>query len=398
MKNRNYDIVVIGAGPAGSICARNLALRGYQVLLAEKRPVVGVPVRCGEATGRRMRLANFVDVNEAYIETDLHGVILNGPGGVSVRYDKDDIGLMIDRKIFDQDLAAGAERAGAELVVNARVLGISPYQNNLRELIINDDVTGKQSTITAKMVVGADGAESLSGRWVGLKTRLLPPQVCSAIELRIDAMDVNPHHLTFWQGHESVNKGYVWVFPKVKSNVINLGSGVLTPKMGDKNMYELSMEYKQRLFPDAKLLDVHGGAVPVSGNMEEYVEDGFLLCGDAAHHTNPLTGGGIISGMLAAEIASKWVDRAFKHGNRSKEFLQQYQLACWQQFGRGHSKQRRIRDFVVELPLAEQIKFYRIFKSMTDADLTLSSKVVGYARMLALSAINWKATKQALKN
>ena len=99
------------------------------------------------------------------------------------------------------------------------------------------------------MVVGADGAEALSGRWVGLKTRQLPPQVCSAIELRVDAMDANPNHLTFWQGHESVNKGYVWVFPKVKSKVVNLGSGVLTPKLGEKNMYDLSMEYKERLFP-----------------------------------------------------------------------------------------------------------------------------------------------------
>lgn len=398
MKSRNYDIVVIGAGPSGSVCARNLALRGYSVLLAEKRPVVGVPVRCGEATGRRSRLAQFMDVNESYIETDLQGVILNGPGGVSIRYDKADIGLMIDRKIFDQDLASQAERAGAELVVNARVSGISPYLNGHRELIINDDTTGVITTVLAKMVVGADGAESLTGRWVGLKTRLLPPQVCSAIELRIDAMDVNPNHLTFWQGHDSINKGYVWIFPKVKSRIINLGSGVLTPKMGEKNMYDLSMEYKARLFPEAKLLDVHGGAVPVSGNMEEYADDGFLLCGDAAHHTNPLTGGGIITGIIGGDLASKWIDRAFKDGLFTKNFLQQYQMECWFKFGRAHEKQRRIRDFVVELPKPEQTKFYQIFKSMTHSEFSVSSKIIGYSQMLTLAARNWKATKLALKN
>lgn len=395
MKSRSYDAVVIGAGPSGSLCARNLASKGYQTLLLEKRPVVGVPVRCGEATGRRARLSRFMDVNEDYIETDLNGVILNGPGGVTVRYDKQDVGLMIDRALFDQDVAGQAVRAGAELCVSTRVEGISPVKDGVRELTVVDEITKAASVITAKVVIGADGAEALSGRWVGLKTRQLPPQVCSAIELRIDAVDANPNHLTFWQGHESINKGYVWVFPKAKSKVINLGSGVLTPKLGEKNMYDLSMEYKRRLFPDAKLLEVHGGAVPVSGNLLEYVADRFVLCGDAAHHTNPLTGGGIISGILGGELASKWIDSGFKAGNLSKEFLIQYREDCWNQFGKGHKHQMRIRDFVVDLPLPAQIAFYRIFKDMVKGDLSLPAKVIGYARMLGLAAGNWKTTKKA---
>jgi digeranylgeranylglycerophospholipid reductase len=391
----SYDVVVIGAGPSGSLCARNLASRGYHVLLAEKRPVVGIPVRCGEATGRRARLSRFMTVNEDFIETDLGGVILHGPGGVSVRYDKPDVGLMIDRALFDQDVARQAQRAGAELCVSTRIEGISPVKGGVRELTIVDEVTKAKSVITARIVVGADGAESLSGRWVGLKTRLLPPQVCSAIELRVDAMDANPNHLTFWQGHESVNKGYVWVFPKVKSQVVNLGSGVLTPKLGEKNMYDLSMEYKNRLFPDAKVVEVHGGAVPVSGNLEEYVADHFLLCGDAAHHTNPLTGGGIISGILGAEIASEWIDKGLKSGDLSRGFLRQYEAECWEQFGKNHRYQMRIRDFVVDLAPEAQTAFYRIFKGMVDGDLSLQAKFLGYVRMLGLAAGNWSVTKKA---
>jgi digeranylgeranylglycerophospholipid reductase len=395
LKSRSYDVVVIGAGPSGSVCARNLAAKGYQVLLAEKRPVVGVPVRCGEATSRRARLSEFVEINEDFIETDLHGVILHGPGGVSVRYDKPDVGLMLDRALFDQDVARQAQRAGAELRVSTRIQGISPVKDGVRELGIVDETAKREFTVTAKVVVGADGAEALSGRWVGLKTRHLPPQVCSAIELRVDAMDANPNHLTFWQGHESVNKGYVWIFPKVKSKVVNLGSGVLTPKLGEKNMYDLSMEYKNRLFPDAKVLEVHGGAVPVSGNMHEFVADRFLLCGDAAHHTNPLTGGGIASGMLGATIASKWIDEALKAGNPSKEFLMRYQQECWEQFGKNHRYQMRIRDFVVDLPLPAQTAFYRIFRDMIKGDLAMPAKVIGYTRLLGLAAVNWKAAKKA---
>ena len=388
-------MVVVGAGPAGSLCARNLAARGYHVLLAEKRPVVGVPVRCGEATGRRSRLGQFMTVNEEYIETDLNGVIMHGTGGVSVRYDHDDIGLVIDRRLFDQDLARQARDAGAELCVNTRIEGISPVRDGYRELSGVDEAARLPFTLKARLVVGADGAEALSGRWVGLKTRHLPPHVCSAIELRVAAMDANPNHLTFWQGHDSVNKGYVWVFPKVKSGVVNLGSGAVTPKLGEKNMYALSMEYKERLFPGAEVAEVHGGAVPVSGNLSEYVADRFVLCGDAAHHTNPLTGGGIISGILGGELASRWIDAGFRRGDLSRAFLSQYQVDCWNQFGKNHRHQMRIRDFVVELPREAQIAFYAIFKGMVDRDLSLAAKVVGYARMLGLAARNWSATRKA---
>src|SRR5690606_31671412 len=83
----SYDVVVVGAGPSGSLCARNLARAGYSVLLCEKRPVVGVPVRCGEATGPVKRLSDFTTVDEAWIETKFTGVVFHGPGGVSFKYE-----------------------------------------------------------------------------------------------------------------------------------------------------------------------------------------------------------------------------------------------------------------------------------------------------------------------
>ena len=394
MKSGNYDVVVIGAGPSGSICARNLARRGYQVLLAEKRPVVGVPVRCGEATGPTKRLSDFMEVNEAYIETRFSGVILHGPSGIDIRYDGNkELGVMLDRKLFDQDLANQAMREGAELQVDARISAISTEQNGLRTLTIEQD--GKTHSITAKMVVGADGAESMSGRWVGLKSRQLPPWTCTAIELRIKAEDKNPNHLTFWQGHDSINKGYIWVFPKVKSKVVNLGSGVLVPKLGEKNMYDLSMEYKNRYFPDAEIEEVHGGCVPVSGNLEEYVADRFLLSGDAAHHTNPLTGGGIMASIVAAEAAAKWIDSGFKAGNLSKVFLEQYQQECWNRFGRNHRKEARIRDFVLGLGPKHQENFYRAFKGMVNGKFSAPSKAIGFTKLGILAARNPGLTKKA---
>jgi digeranylgeranylglycerophospholipid reductase len=390
-----YDVLVIGAGPSGSLCARNLARAGYSVLLCEKRPVVGVPVRCGEATGPRKRLSEFMPVNEDYIETTLTGVILNGPGGIHIRHDADrEIGVMLDRRIFDQDIANQAVREGAELRTDARVTGISEAANGHRQVTLEHG--GRTYEVEAKMVVGADGAESLSGRWVGLKTRQLPPLTCSAIELRVKAQDPNPNHLTFWQGHDSINKGYIWVFPKVKSGVVNLGSGELVPKLGSRNMYELSKEYADRLYPGAEIEEVHGGCVPVSGHLKEYSAERFALVGDAAHHTNPLTGGGIMAGIVGADLLAGWIDRGFKEGDLSASFLKRYEQATWERTGKRHRKEARIRDFVLGLGPRDQEWFYRIFKGMVDRNLTKPAKLWGFAQIGALALKNLGHTRRVL--
>ncbi len=395
MQKKHYDVAVIGAGPAGSLCARNLAAKGYEVLLLEKRPVVGVPVRCGEATGTRSRLSQFTDINENWIETDLHGVILHGTGGVTTRYDKPNIGLMLDRAKFDQDLAEQARKAGAELVLSARVSGIGEVIEKRRKLIVH--LNGTEQHITASVVVGADGAEALSGRWIGLNTLHKPPEVCSAIEFRLDAVDQNPNHLTFWHGHDAINNGYVWIFPKVRSKVVNLGAGQLTPKMGSKNIQDITEEYRQRYFPQAKIVEVHGGAVPVSGTVDKTIADNFLLIGDAAHHTNPLTGGGIMAGICSGDFAAAEIDKAFKMGSLNEAAFEGYVKACWTQFGEGHLKQKKIRNFVLNLDRQAQISFYRAFKGMAEADLSFGSKIKGYLKLALLVAKNWAIFKKAQK-
>lgn len=401
MKAAHYDVLVIGAGPSGSMVARNLSRAGYQVLLCEKRPVVGVPVRCGEATGPRKRLSDFMTVNEDFIESTFTGVIMHGAGGTTIRYDADkEIGVMLDRALFDQDLARQAVAEGAELQVNARVTSLSPAENGVRTVTIEQG--GESFVVSAKMVVGCDGAESLSGRWAGLKTRQLPPLTCSAIELRVRAQDPNPNHLTFWQGHDTINKGYIWVFPKLKSGVVNLGSGELVPKMGAQNMYQLSMEYYHKLYPGAVIEEVHGGCVPVSGHMAEYTAERFALCGDAAHHTNPLTGGGIMAAILCGEILAKWIDKGLKGGDLSGPFLKNYEREVWERNGRNHRKEARIRDWVLGLGPRDQEWFYRIFKGMVDGmqggKMSLPAKVAGFSQLGMMALKNFGHTRKVLKS
>lgn len=346
--------------------AKFLAQKGYDVLLIEKRPVVGAPVRCGEATTSRKRLADFIEVDDDFIETDLMGITMFGQGGHVIRKEWPKVGVMLDRLKFDPYLAAQAEKAGAELVCNARCCDISPA-NNGRTLTI--DFQGEKHQISAKVVVGADGVESLVGRWAGLKTRALPPKTCTAVDLHVEGIlgpDEAKGHLVFWHGHEFINEGYIWSFPKHKSQTTNFGLGFLMPKLGAQNPLELSYHWLEKLYPGSKVLGVVGGAVPVGGTLDEYVADHFLMVGDAASHTNPLTGGGIIAGMYSGAIAAEHIDLAFKAGDFSKSFLESYQRDCWNKFARNHSQEKEVRDYVLHMSAEEQERFYALVAHFMD--------------------------------
>lgn len=351
---------MIGAGPSGSVAARHVALRGYSVLLIEKRPIIGSPVRCGEATGEREKLATYAAVNEDYIETDITEAILHATGGIKIRANLPTTTLMLDRLKFDPWLAQQAAEAGAEVVTSARAKDVRPVENGYRTVPI--EYEGNEHLIKARMVIGADGVESLVGRWTGLRNHHLPHHVCSGIEIRLDMLDENPNALTFWQGHDAINDGYIWSFPKAKSGVTNFGAGFLTPKINTPNIYDVAMEWKEKIYPDANVIDMVGGAIPVSGVLEETVSDNFLLVGDAAHQTDPLTGGGISAGMRGGWLAAQAIDEAFKAGDLSKSFLSRYDKAVWERIGKGHAFQMRLRQWILAMDREKQIEFYTLFK------------------------------------
>jgi digeranylgeranylglycerophospholipid reductase len=87
-----------------------------------------------------------------------------------------------------------------------------------------------------------------------------------------------------------------------------------------------------------------------------------LLVGDAAHHTNPLTGGGIASAMLSGKLAAEQLDRAFKRNDLSENYLREYHRECWREFGRSYEEQRRIRQWVLGLAPREQQEFHELAK------------------------------------
>ena len=139
MKNE-YDIIVVGAGPAGSMAARFAAEQGVSVLMLEKDRDVGYPVRCGEAISKA-GVEEFVKVDPKWIATEINKFSLNAPDGSEVIIEFGDAGYVLERRNFDYELARTAAQAGVEILTrvyvndllfdDGKVNGVQEITNNV---------------------------------------------------------------------------------------------------------------------------------------------------------------------------------------------------------------------------------------------------------------------------
>lgn len=368
MLREEYDVVVIGAGPGGSVAARELAKRGRSVLLLEKREKIGYPVRCGEASTNLSDLESYGPIDEDCIETIINGIYIYGPAGVNIEVPKPGMGLMLNREKFDPLLAHLAENDGVEPVTLARAESVSDVMgkepNGYRTVRVVEGLgdAARTSEVRAKMVISAEGVEARIGRSLGLKCLQAPTMTCTGVDIQVEGLLTKPDYLTFWQGHDFINDGYIWSFPKQKSNVTNFGAGFLFGGKHEKNILETTQEWLDKLFPGSKVNKVVGGLVPVSSTLKSYILDRFALVGDAAHHTNPLTGGGIAAAMRAGRYCANTVHQGLECGNLSKAFLKNYENTCYLKFGSTHDFEFKFRKFLLNIDRDEQIGLYKVLQ------------------------------------
>lgn len=325
-----FDVVVVGAGPAGSITAKYAAMGGASVLMLEKRQEVGSPVRCGEGIARRWLDEVGIKLDRRWIAHEVKGAKLVSPDGTEFRIDEEyagsEVGTIIERDIFDKALAEDAVRAGAELRLKTAVKGLIFDKRGKVSGVRVESLNGIYE-VKAGAVVGADGFESQIGRWGGIDTAIKPGDITSAIQYRMVDIEPDPDYAEFFLGTTWAPGGYVWIFPKSETTA-NVGVGILLSNVkapGDARKY-LDKFIENRLgLRKGKVIEIVSGGVPVSAPLDETVRDGLLLVGDAARQTNPLTGGGIANGCIAGRIAGETLADASREKNFSKEFLMKYE-------------------------------------------------------------------------
>ena len=218
---KEYDVIVVGAGPAGSMAARFAAEQGVSVLMLEKDRDVGYPVRCGEAISKK-GVENFIEPDERWITAHITKFSLNAPDGNEALIEFDDSGYVLERKIFDYELAKTAVNAGADILTRAYVNGLIIEEDRVAG--VKYEFQGEPKEIKSKIVIGADGVESRVGRWAGIETYVDFRNMECCTQITASNIPLDQNTLYFYFGKDYAPGGYFWIFPKGK-NIANIGLG-----------------------------------------------------------------------------------------------------------------------------------------------------------------------------
>jgi len=342
-----YDVVVVGAGPAGSIAARKAAENGLKVLLIEKRQEIGAPVRCAEAIGADLSRP-YIEPDARWIDAKVNNFAIFNSHGDSVKVPPAEPTLVVNRKVFDFQLAFNASRAGAEVRTSTAAVGLVVEGESVCGVKVES--LGRSEIISAKLVVAADGTESQVARWAGLKT--VPPlaDYYVGIEFLLGGMQgkMDPHVCEYHLDHALAPGGYLWVFPKGEDTA-NAGL-VIT---ADQASRQCALTYLEKFvaarYPGSSVLAVIAGGIPITGALKNLVANGLLVIGDAAHQADPLTAGGINLGMIAAEMAMSVAVPAVQCGDVRAGRLEQYEKLWQQRFGRMHAALYKIRKILCRM-------------------------------------------------
>jgi digeranylgeranylglycerophospholipid reductase len=341
MKGR-YDVIVVGAGPAGSTAARYAAARGASVLLLEKDRDVGYPVRCGEAVSHE-GVIQFIEPDDRWIAARCTRFRLISPSGKSVVPRLDGLAYVLERRIFDYELAKLAVKEGAEVVTKAYVYDLVRENGSVKgvRVIIKD----RKVEIYGRVVIGADGVESRVGKWAGIDTTTHIRDMESCAQMTLSGIEVEQDVLQFYFGEHVAPGGYLWVFPKGRDSA-NVGIGISVELAKEKSAVRYLEEFVQAEYPRAAILTRIAGGVPCAKTCDEIVKNNVMLVGDAAHQVNPVSGGGIISGMIGGMIAGQVAAEAI--ASNDLRHLMEYEKRWHKRLGWRHEVFYRIKEAISE--------------------------------------------------
>ena len=328
------DVVVVGAGPAGSATAALLAEAGHDVLLLD-RARSPRPKPCSEYTGPgseavlgRLGVLSKVDRG---LGRRLRGMELHAPNGGRhlVRYQiggQPRTGFALPRAELDAALLAVARRRGADVREGFRVTSLLSQEGAARG-VVGRDADGRQTSITARLVVGADGRHSVVARALDLgRPSRWPPRLGLVTHYRGVRWDED-------YGQMRVGpRGYVGVAP-LGDDLLSVG--LVMPMPTDRlGSAEVAFEAALADYPDLTARLAHGARVrpvhgvgPLAHAVRSCAGPGYLLVGDAAGFCDPFTGEGIHRALRGAELAAAAADRTLSDGADAATTASEYAAA-----------------------------------------------------------------------
>lgn len=334
MTGEAFDVVVVGAGPAGSLAARFSAEGGATTLLVDRRPELGHPVQCGEFLPSNRELLSIFPFPGLIQETfgypaesvlrETSSMVCFAPTGRRYAFPLE--GVTVARRSFDKALALRAEGAGAELRYPAGVTRVRDGAVTLASGI----------EVRAQVVIGADGPLSVVARGAGFS----PPREMYRM-ITANCVGSFPPEIDLYFGSHAPG-GYAWVIPK--DGEANVGLGVASLPSGATLRGLLDRFVASNGIPGAS--EFTRWWVPIGPPPETAVWGTRLFAGDAANLVMATNGGGIPTAMISGRDAGVIAARHIREGVLLAEYDHLWKRHLFGPLERGHRIKRLTDPFV----------------------------------------------------
>ncbi len=344
------DALVIGAGPAGLLAAKEIASKGFSVKVLEEHAKVGVPSHCAGLISVEGLRRIGIEASGRFVQNEIVGGRIYSPDGQCVEIrDKRPRAHVIDRAALDQRLAEMTVDAGAELVLGRRVERLT---------LSEDRVTGASGTgwaEEARITIDAEGPSRRLAKETGIVNGKRKPLLGVNTEI---VREVDPTLVEVWFGRETAPGLFAWVIPTSDSQArVGLAAGEGDPT-------QLLAKFIKRRFGDTAYPPPRAGQVIIDGPVSRTAFPGLLLVGDAAGHVKPTTGGGVVLGGLCAIEAGKTVAKALESGDNTR--LGGYEETWRRLYGSEFRSMQTLRNLADRVSDERMNRFLHAFK---DAEL-----------------------------
>ena len=395
-KELDYDIVVVGGGPAGSSAAFAAAKNGVKVALLEKEECISQSVRTSGVTWIK-------DVKKFGIPPDCYNEIKNysfcSPNNqVSVRDSKPRAVVLDVRKTY-QWLAEQAAKEGADIFVKTNVTDV--IRNNQGKISGVKTSSKENYIFNSKIVIDASGFQSVVAKSLGVVTQWERFGAGAEYEAYAEHVDSD----TWWLmvGQQYSPAGYAWIFP-VSKNIIRIGVGVGKPESSIDPTERLKELMEKKPGPIKNLgkitpIEFHYGLIPNDGLSRKTVYDNLILVGDSAGQANPLVLEGIRYAIMFGRVAGEVSANAIKSGDTSEKSLKKYEENWKKAIKSKINSASKIQDRWIGLSDEEWDKEIEIIGKLTpDEFIDFIKADFGLTNMVKLAAHHPKLAVRQLFN
>jgi len=327
-----YDIAIIGGGPAGLASSIITSSAGLKTILFEKSSEIGYPVKTSAFTFKEV--LEFWDIsNKVIIQNCDSFNIYSAHSNREVKVDfKKFIGGYLDYHNFIRELFFKSIQKGTHTLL----------EKVIEPIIVNNTIKGVKTSsgkkINSKIVIDCSGPSAIIGR----KMNLLPKQseIETGIGIEFEMCNVNinnPNSINFYVGQkEIIPIGYGWIFP-LSLNRARVGICTVynTPEViSEKKIETWHNRFLSKKSPiynqikNGKVYEIHKGTYPLCGILKKPYANGLLMAGDAAAQASMVVGEGIRYAMQFGKIAAEVAIESIKQNNFSEDFLATYIDRC----------------------------------------------------------------------